>query len=217
MWPFSPQTLLPQHLIVFPLRPALSPSPFCSYVLLWVHSTLFFRLHDCLQATRLSFRSMPLSHSPPIFHMYKSLLWSVYAIPVVAVRCHLPPAASGCSRCGRPPLHMCSFSSVTPPNEQQPRVSPTVACPLKDYALYSCTIHLFAVFIYLQSLHICEPGHCQYSKQSTGRLLWQSSFDSQQGHIFFSSQKIHTGTQPPIQWAPGNFSSWAKQPEPETD
>jgi hypothetical protein len=50
------------------------------------------------------------------------------------------------------PPHVCLL--FTPPNEQQARVSPTVACPLlKDYVLYSCMIHLFAIFIHLLSLN----------------------------------------------------------------
>jgi hypothetical protein len=50
------------------------------------------------------------------------------------------------------PPHVCLL--FTPPNEQQARVSPTVACPLlKDYVLYSCMIHLFAIFTHLLSLN----------------------------------------------------------------
>jgi hypothetical protein len=73
-------------------------------------------------------------------------------------------------------------------------------------------------YLFIYSLNIWVPWYCcQYSKRNTGWVFWQSRFNSQVGHIFFSSPKFHSDTKPPIQWVPRSLSLWAKQPEPEAN
>ena len=125
MWPLSFQILL--HSLCF-----------SSARLLCVTVTSSNTIIHALSDVRCSPTALQYAKRKELLHR------SVYVIPVVSVRRHLPPAASGCSRCGRP-------SACVPPRHTAKRATSTSVPHCCLSSVCSCMIRLFDTFIYLQS------------------------------------------------------------------